>query len=194
LFFAAGATQFHLSATRRFPMRPFFRRCGGLASLSLLLIGLAGCAGYHLGPVKPPYLKEVHSIGVPAVRNYTLLPRLESLVTEIIIRQIQQDGTYQVANASEGDATLLCYVQKIVRTPARSVSGNILLTAEFELDVGIRFQLVERATGKILDSGLVDGTTSFFVGNDVEQDERQAVPLAVEQAAIRLVSQISEGF
>ena len=40
----------------------------------------------------------------------------------------------------------------------------------------------------------MDGTTSFFVSNDVEQDERQAIPLAAEQAAIRLVSQISEGF
>ena len=86
------------------------------------------------------------------VRNYTLLPRIEGLVTESIIRQVQQDGTYKVASPTDGDATLVCYVQKIARTPARSVSGNILLTSEFELDIGIRFQLVERSTGQILDS------------------------------------------
>jgi hypothetical protein len=175
-------------------MRSLLRRGGSLLVAAGLVFLVPGCAGYHLGPAKPPYLKDVHSIGIPVVRNYTLLPRIEGLVTETIIRQVQQDGTYKVAGPTEGDATLVCYVQKIQRTPARSVSGNILLTAEFELDMGIRFQLIERSTGLILDSGIVDGTTSFFVSNDVEQDERQAVPLAAEQAAIRLVSQISEGF
>jgi hypothetical protein len=175
-------------------MRSFIRRCGWLTAACGLVLLFPGCAGYHLGPAKPPYLKDVHTIGIPVVRNYTLLPRLESLITDIIIRQVQQDGTYQVASPTGGDATLLVYVQKIQRTPARSVEGNILLTAEFELDVGLRFQLVERSSGLILDSGIVDGTTSFFVSNDIQQDERQAVPLAVEQAAIRLVSQISEGF
>jgi hypothetical protein len=175
-------------------MRLLLRRGGSLLLATGLLLLVPGCAGYHLGPAKPPYLKDVHSIGIPVVRNYTLLPRIEGLVTASIIRQVQQDGTYQVASPTDGDATLVCYVQKIQRTPARSVSGNILLTAEFELDMGIRFQLIERSTGLILDSGIVDGTTSFFVSNDVEQDEQQAIPLAAEQAAIRLVSQISEGF
>ena len=175
-------------------MRSFFWRCGGLAATCALAVLFAGCAGYHLGPAKPPYLKDVHTIGIPVVRNYTLLPRIEGLVTDIIIRQVQQDGTYKVATPTDGDATLLVYITKVQRTPARSVNGNVLLTAEFELDVGMRFQLIEHGSGLILDSGLVDGTTSFFVSSDVEQDEQQAIPLAVEQAAIRLVSQISEGF
>jgi hypothetical protein len=46
----------------------------------------------------------------------------------------------------------------------------------------------------------VSGKTSFFVSGsnalaaDVNQDERQALPLAIEDAATRLVSQISEGW
>ncbi len=178
-------------------MRSFIRHrahrgVGRAACLMVLL--LTGCAGYHLGPAKPSYLKDVHTVGIPVFRNNTLLPRIEGMVTGTIIRQVQQDGTFKVVAPGEGDATLVGYIQKVQRTPARSVNGNILLTAEFELDVGIRFQLVERSTGLVLDSGIVDGTTSFFVGNDVQQDERQAIPLAVEQAAIRLVSQLSEGF
>jgi hypothetical protein len=175
-------------------MRLFSRRGGGLTAACGLILLFTGCLGYHVGPAKPPYLKDVHTIGIPVVRNYTLLPRIEGLVTDTIIRQVQQDGTYKVAPPGDGDATLLVYIQKVQRTPARSVNGNVLLTAEFELDIGMRFQLIERGTGLILDSGLVDGTTSFFVSSDVEQDEQQAIPLAAEQAAIRLVSQISEGF
>jgi hypothetical protein len=46
----------------------------------------------------------------------------------------------------------------------------------------------------------VTGRTTFFVSGsnalaaDVLQDERQALPLAAEDLAVRLVSQISEGW
>jgi hypothetical protein len=51
-----------------------------------------------------------------------------------------------------------------------------------------------------LESRGVNGQTSFFVSGtnvlaaDVLQDERQALPLAAEELAVRLVSQISEGW
>ena len=80
------------------------------------------------------------------------------------------------------------------RAPARSVTGNVLLTSEFELTLTVRYQFYERATGRILDGGQLSGTTSFFVGSDVEQDERQAIPLAAQQLAVRLASEVAEGF
>ena len=40
----------------------------------------------------------------------------------------------------------------------------------------------------------VEGTTSFFVGNDTAVQENQAIPLAVEDAAIQFVSFLSEGW
>jgi hypothetical protein len=40
----------------------------------------------------------------------------------------------------------------------------------------------------------VVGTTSFFVGTDVTTDERQALPLAAEELAVHLVTQLSEGW
>ncbi len=165
--------------------------CG--AVLSLLL---TGCAGYHLGgaAAKPAFLKDVHTIAVPAFRNNTLLPRLESLITDTVIKQIQQDGTYQVVADSQADATLTGFIEKVTRAPARSVRGNVLLSSEFTLTVSLRFQIVERSSNRVLDSGVVDGQTSFFIGNDVQQDERQAIPIAAEQLAVRMVSQLTEGF
>jgi hypothetical protein len=38
------------------------------------------------------------------------------------------------------------------------------------------------------------GVTNFFVNRDVVTDERQALPLATEDLATRLVSQLSEGW
>ncbi len=149
---------------------------------------------YHLGPAKPDYLKDVHTIAIPVFRNNTLLPRIESVITDTVSEQFQQDGTFAIVSKDSADAVLMCTVERISRTPARSVIGNVLLTSEFDLNLAVRYQLYNRATGQVLDGGQLNGSTSFFVGSDVEQDERQAIPLAAQQLAVRLVSEVAEGF
>ncbi len=155
---------------------------------------LSGCAGYHLGEAKPAYMKNVHTLFIPVFRNNTLLPQVEGLVTDTVARQFQQDGTYTLSTRDAADAVLNCTIERVTRTPERSVTGNVLLTSEFDLSLVVSFQLIDSKTGKVLDSGQANGTTSFFVGNDVTQDERQALPLAAEQLAVRLVSTVAEGF
>ena len=72
----------------------------------LLLLSLGGCAGYHLGPVQPYYLRSVHKLAVPTFENKTLSPRISVLITDTVIKQLQQDGTYQIVGDDEADATL----------------------------------------------------------------------------------------
>ena len=165
-------------------------------ALSTLLLGLflSGCAGYHLGPATPSYLREIHSIAVPTFRNVTLMPRVEALVTGTVIKQFQQDGTFRITNEGNADATLKGEIIAIGRSPARSVRGNVLATTEFNLLLRVRYTLVGR-DGKVLAGpSEAGGSTSFFVGADVATDERQALPLAAEELAGRLVSQLSEGW
>lgn len=163
-------------------------------STFLLASLLSGCAGYHLGPATPAYLRQIHSIAVPTFRNTTLIPRVEALVTGTIIKQFQQDGTFRIVNEENADATLKGEIVAVGRSPARSVRGNVLATTEFNLALRVRYSLTGR-DGKTL-AGPADaiGSTSFFVGADVTTDERQALPLAAEELAVRLVSQLSEGW
>jgi hypothetical protein len=160
----------------------------------LLAFALNGCAGYHLGPAKPSYLSDVHNIAVPTFGNTTLTPRIEVLVTSTVIKQFQQDGTFRIVNEDAADATLKAEIVGINRAPARSVRGNVLSTTEFQLTMTVKYTLQGR-DGKTLGSpGAVSGSTSFFVGLDVNTDERQAMPLAAEELARHLVSQLSEGW
>jgi len=162
---------------------------------ALFLFSLGGCAGYRIGPVQPYYLRSVHTIAVPTFGNKTLLPRIAVLVTDSVIKQFQQDGTYRIVGDDKADAILNADITKITRAPARSVRGNVLATTEFSLSMRVRYSLVDRSTGKALTAPAeVIGTTSFFVGPDIISDERQALPLAAEQLATRLVSQLSEGW
>ena len=170
---------------------------------------LSGCLGYHIGPVKPYYLRDVHTIAIPTFKNETLLPRIEVLVTGTVIKQFQQDGTYSIGNEDNADAILKAEITRVSRSPARSVRGNVLATTEFNLTMRVHYRLVGRDGQAIGPPGEAVGTTSFFVGTnattttqsqqnqnkvDVATDERQALPLATEELATRLVSQLSEGW
>jgi Lipopolysaccharide-assembly len=155
---------------------------------------LTACFGYHIGPVKPYYLRDVHTIAVPTFENNTLIPRIEVLVTDTVIKQFQQDGTFQIASNKNADAILKGEISRITRSPARSVRGNVLATSEFNLVMRLRYKLVDHDGNQIGPPAEVSGSTSFFVGTDVVTDERQALPLATEELATRLVSQLSEGW
>lgn len=166
-----------------------------LLGVALLFLSLGGCAGYHVGPVQPYYLRSVHSIAVPTFANKTLVPRIAVLVTDSVIKQFQQDGTYRIAGDDQADAILKGEITRIARAPARSLRGNVLATTEFNLAVRVRYTLVARGSNRVLSQPAeVIGTTSFFVGPDITSDERQAFPLAAEELATRLVSQLSEGW
>jgi hypothetical protein len=58
----------------------------------------------------------------------------------------------------------------------------------------VRYKLETRSGTLLMPYADVVGTTSFFVGTDVTTDERQALPLAAEELAIHLVTQLSEGW
>ena len=161
---------------------------------ALACLGLSGCLGYHIGPAKPYYLRDIHTIAIPTFTNKTLIPRVEVLVTDTVIKQFQQDGTYRIASGESADATLKGEIIRISRSPARSVRGNVLATSEFNLAMRLNYRLVGLDGKPLGPPGEVVGTTSFFVGTDVTTDERQALPLATEELANRLVTQLSEGW
>jgi outer membrane lipopolysaccharide assembly protein LptE/RlpB len=168
-------------------------------ALLAVLLG-SGCAGYQVGPVKPTPMKNVQRLHVQNVTNDTLHPRVEVLLTNLLIKQIQQDGTYEITDENRADAILKVKLGEIERRPARSVRGNVLQTREYLLNLRARYKVVKAETGVVLDERSVTGTTSFFVSGenlisaDSVQDERQAIPLAAEDLAVRITSLISEGW
>ena len=161
---------------------------------ALACFSLTGCLGYHIGPVKPYYLRDVHTIAVPTFKNRTFLPHIEVLVTDTVIKQLQQDGTFQIGKGEDADATLRAEIIRINRLPARSVRGNVLATVEFNLTMSVKYSVIGRDGTELVASAEATGSTSFFVSSDPTTDERQALPLATENLATRLVSQLSEGW
>jgi hypothetical protein len=168
--------------------------------LSLLAFSFAGCLGYTLGPIKPNIMKDVHTICVHSTRTDILQPRLEALIANVIIRRIQRDGTYQIADEKHADAILDCKLENLIRRPNRGVTGNQLLTAEYQLNMRVSYRLTNRTSGELIDNRNASGSAYFFttgtstIASDVNQDEAQAIPIAADDMANELVSELSEGW
>ena len=169
-------------------------------SVAFVALLFSGCAGYHVGPIKPKFMADIHTLAVPNFKNDTLEPRVEVALANAVIKQFQQDGTYQIVTEKNADAIVQGNLELIRRHPSRSVRGNVLATREYTLELRCRITVTNRVTGAIIDQRAVSGQTSFFVTGsdtvaaDVNTDERQAIPLAAEDMAIQLVSQLSEGW
>lgn len=165
------------------------------APLAAALLLFTSCAGYHIGASVPKKMEGIKTIAVPSFRNETLMPRLEALAAGTLIKQIQQDGTFQVRSTQEADVIFQGTITNIRRRGMRSVRSDIVKQQEYYLSVTISYLLTRRSTGEAVDSGTMVVGTSFFVsGNDVNQDERQAMPLALEAAATRITSKLTTGW
>src|SRR5689334_774599 len=160
----------------------------------LLALAFAGCAGYTVGPIQPTFMKDIHRVAVPIFENHTVEPDIEALATTTLIKQLQQDGTYQVTGADQADAEIKGIITDVVRSQARSVTGNVLASSEFNLTVRIHLEVLSVHTNAVVAQRDVEGTSRFFVQNDVTSQERQAIPLAVEDASVQAASFLSEGW
>jgi hypothetical protein len=139
-------------------------------------------------------MKGVHRVAVPIFKNTTVAPDIEALATTTVIKQIQEDGTYEVTGVDQADAVVVGTIVSVERTKARSLQGNVLASAEFNLRITIDFRIERPNTSQLMAQRSVEGDTSFFVGNDTAVQESQAVPLAVQEAAIQFVSFLTEGW
>lgn len=159
-----------------------------------MCLALPGCA-YKLGSIQPHFMQGIHSIAVPTFRNDTLIPEIEVLAADTVIRQLQEDGTYKVASSADtADAVLEAEITQVLRKPSRTVIGDVQATQEFEMTLVIHYKLIRRATGETIDDKTATGTTAFFVSGDVNQDERQAIPLAAQNCALQMVREFAEGW
>jgi len=165
-----------------------------LLLLPILASMLAGCAGYQLGPMPPRAMADVKTLAVPNFVNETFEPRIEALVTDTLITELQQDGTFKIVREKDADAVLNARIIELRRSKARSVRGNTLATREFNLTLRAKYTVTRRSTGEELIVREASGTTSFFINNDLQQDERQAIPLAAAKLAAEISSQIAEGW
>jgi hypothetical protein len=156
---------------------------------------LAGCAGYRLGNVSGRTLQGVHNVYVPTVRNASLEADIQMVTTNAIIRRFESDGTLETSQNPQADSELDVVITDVQLQPLRSSSNDVLLTAQYQLTIEGRATYVNRRLGrKVFDNTPVQGVTTFFAQADLNEAERQALPLACQDFANQTVQLVTEGW
>ena len=194
----------------RFPHTPL------LAAAALFL---SGCAGYELGDANPSAYAGINNLHVPTFKNETLEPRLSSLVTNAVVRELQADGTYRISNHANADAVLVGQITQIQKTQLRAARTDTLESQELRMLLYVRFHLEDPVTGEAIRSALpeqaeqdsfndrgieekpiyasqgqVVGTTIQFVDPNFQVGERNALSIAAQDAATKMVGILANGW
>jgi hypothetical protein len=156
-------------------------------------LAASGCSGYRLGADRPASMEGIRTIAVPLFRNHTLEPRSSAIVTNNVVRLLQNDGSYRIADSSQADAVLKGTIQRFERRQLRAARNNSLRTRELELRVWIDYT-VETRDGAVLLRGTANGSTSLFLDPNFQLTERQGIDDASLRAAEDLVSRLCEGW
>ena len=161
--------------------------------LLLLVMSMAGCANYKMGNTpKGAGLTNVRILYVPTVQNETDDTAVPGPVTNAILQEIDRDGTFRHARKDECDAILEVTVIRIDRGAIRQSTAQFLTTLQFQLNLMLAYRLYDvKEKKEIVPKTVVTGTTTFFVQGDQTESQRQALPLAAQNAAQNLVTALS---
>jgi hypothetical protein len=155
-----------------------------------LMLSLAGCAGYRLGPTLGA---NYRSVAVSVFRNKTYQPQIETQVTGAIIRSFQTDGTLRIEPPAKADLILTGEITQYRRQELRSQSNDSNAPREYRIYIDARVEAKDRVTGQvILAPTTVTGSGDTFIGDDLQSAEQQVLPLVANDLAKRVVTLVAE--
>ena len=155
---------------------------------------LSGCAGYQLGGQKPNHLVGITKLAVPTFENQTLEPRLASLVTNALIKQIRMDGAFQIVSKDQAEAVLEGVVVRADRSQFRSSRTNVLRTSQLQMRLSCNFIIRDTSSGQPIHTGNASGISYVILDSNIQNSEAQALEDAAQRLAGNLAVEISEGW
>jgi hypothetical protein len=153
---------------------------------------LAGCAGYHVGPVDGTVAGD-KSVEVLPFNNQTLQPRLGDAVTQALREKLQTDGTYHLATSGAGDVVVSGVITRYNREGVSFLNTDVATPENYRVDIMAHVTVRDRTSGRVLLDQDVKGATLVHVGADLASDERQALPLLAEDLSRNITELLTEG-
>lgn len=166
-------------------------RLPGFFLIGAMLL-LAGCAGYHLGPVNGA-VAGAKSVEVFPFNNQTLQPRLGSAVTQALRERLQTDGTFRLDTHGPGDIVVTGIITRYHRIGLAYLNSDVTTAQSYRLNITAHVVVREHASGKVLLDKDVTGYTLVTVGSDLASAERQATPVLAQDLAQNIAELITEG-
>ena len=153
----------------------------------------AGCAGYHLGPIKPGVTAGDKSVEIVPFNSQTLQPRLGDTVTQALRERMQADATYRLATRGPGDVVITGVITDYHREGVNFLRTDVSTAEDYRVSLTAHVTARDRATGRKLLDKNVTGYTLIQVGTDLANAERQSLPLLAEDLARNITQLLTEG-
>ncbi len=161
-------------------------------AVALVAFVTSGCASYKLGPVNGLTARE-KSVQVNPFINNTVEPRLTDAVTQQLRKQLQLDGTYQLASHDDGNIVVSGVIIHYARQEVSFSASDVLTVRDFRLELTAQVNAYDRSSGKSILNRPVTGTTLMRVTTDLTSSERQALPLLAADFAKNVTTLLTEG-
>jgi hypothetical protein len=153
---------------------------------------MAGCAGYHVGPVNGAVAGE-KSIEILPFNNQTLQPRLGDALTQSLRERLQTDGTFHLVTHGPGDVVLTGVIRGYTRQGVSYLSTDAATPEDYRVEVIAHVTARDVVSGKLLLDKDIKGHTLVHVGTDLASAERQALPLLAGDLAQNITEFLTEG-
>ena len=160
--------------------------------LCTLAVLLAGCAGYHLGPVNGAVAGE-KSVEILPFNNQTLQPRLGDAITESLRERLQTDATYHLATRGGGDVVISGTIRQYSQHGLGFLNTDVATPENYRVDLLAHVIARDRASGKVILDKDVKGHAFVHIGDDLASAEREALPLLAEDVAQNITELLTEG-
>jgi len=154
---------------------------------------LCSCANYKMGNTpKGSGLQDIRILYVPTAVNETDETAVPGPVTNALLQEIDRDGTFRHARKDEADAILEVTVKRIERSPIQQSVEQYLTTLQYQLTMVLEYRVYSMKDKKeVIGKTTTSGYTTFFVQGDQTESQRQALPLAAQNAAQNLVTSLA---
>ena len=162
---------------------------------------LGGCQ-YRWGGVMHP---QISSIAVGGFENTTRHPGLSAILRSKLSENLMRDGSVSLAELSDADSVVTGRISSVDLTPVASVRGASTLvrdsnqdqyqSAIYRVNVTVSYELrVPGYKTPLVSTQTVQGTADFSRLPDMRISREEALQTALNDAAVRMVSSITEAW
>ncbi|MDO5473407.1 MAG: LPS assembly lipoprotein LptE [Akkermansia sp.] len=164
-----------------------------LFQLSLCALPLVlGSCGYQLGGLVNGQLEGMKTFNINMFDNHTTFPNVAMQVTSALGNAMQTDGTFTVASPSEADFSVSGAVTSVNYNRLLVDSADSYLSLEIGVVVSATYTVTDNKTGKVIKSGSVSETGSYFnAGGNTLAGRDAALSYAARKAAGAVVDQLT---
>jgi hypothetical protein len=116
------------------------------------------------------------------------------LVTNAIIKQIQNSGGYEIVSIDKAEAVLEGRVTNVDRSQFRADRRNVLRTSQLLMTLRVDYNIKDSVRNVLIHRGRAAADSYTILDANIQNSETQALEDAAQRLSVNVASDITEGW